>query len=433
MEEVLVHTWTDRISLFLPLAFIATSLGCQPKKPPTPVPTAIDFTQELPAGTLALRKVSPGQYPDFSQALRTLNLADLRKSTDNSLAYLHRRSSEKKYPYLDIGHDRAVASVRAFRELIDSGVFALPPDQFNRTIAERFEVYQSIGAPSPDGSGYTNKVLFTGYFTPTYDASLTHGGPYQWPLYKHPADLRGDESGDNVNRLTPEGTLVPYYTRREIESGALAGQELVWLTSRWNAYVVTVQGSARLRLPDGRIMEVGNAGTNGREYAKVGEKPVADGLIAKKDLNFDTMRAYFAAHPEAMDKYLWTNERTAFFADRPGGPFGALNVPVTKFASLATDKAVYPPAMVAFLSVPIPAGEAVFPLAGAAPGDSGARPFSGFALDQDRGGAIRSAGRCDIYMGIGERAQQVSGHQLNAGELYYLAVKPELVGKYASR
>jgi membrane-bound lytic murein transglycosylase A len=432
MEEVLAQKWMDRISSFIPLALVALSLGCQPKKPPAPVPTAIDFTQELPPGAVALRKVSPGQYPDFSQALRTVSPGDLRRSTENSLAYLRRASSEKKYPYLDISHDRAVASLVAFREMIDTGAFALPPEQFNRAIADRFEVYQSIGAPSPDGGGYTNKVLFTGYFTPTYDANLTRGGTYQWPLYKRPADLRGDESGDNVNRLTPEGTLVPYYTRREIESGALAGQELVWLTSRWNAYVVTVQGSARLRLPDGRIMEVGNAGTNGREYAKVGEKLAADGLIARKDLNFDTMRAYFAAHPETMDKYLWTNERTAFFAERPGGPFGALNVPVTKFASLATDKAVYPPAMVAFLSVPIPAGEAVFPVSTAGSGD-GPRPFAGFALDQDRGGAIRSAGRCDIYMGIGDRAQQVSGHQLNAGELYYLAVKPELMGRYASR
>jgi membrane-bound lytic murein transglycosylase A len=57
------------------------------------------------------------------------------------------------------------------------------------------------------------------------------------------------------------------------------------------------------------------------------------------------------------------------------------------------------------------------------PGTIGLNNFSGFLLDQDRGGAIRSAGRCDIYMGIGQQAEQTAGYQLNPGELYYLAVK----------
>jgi membrane-bound lytic murein transglycosylase A len=154
---------------------------------------------------------------------------------------------------------------------------------------------------------------------------------------------------------------------------------------------------------------------------------VSDGLVAKKDLNFETMRRYFDAHPASMDTYLWQNPRTVFFHEVHGGPFGSLNVPVTRLASIATDKDVYPPGMVAFLTVPIPAADDSIPLK--TPG--AASDFSGFLLDQDRGGAIRSAGRCDIYMGIGERAGQTDGHQLNPGELYYLAVKPELVAKYS--
>lgn len=395
--------------------------GCQAKKRPVAPQAlpAIDYSSELPKGQVALRKISPGEYPDFSRALRVANIVDLHKSIENSLSWLSRPSSRKKYPYLDISHDRAVASLRAFEALIDGGAFSLPPEQFNRTIADRFEVYQSIGAPAPDGSGYTRKVLFTGYFTPTYEASLTRGGPYQFPLYKRPADLRTDETGDVASRLTPQGSLVPYYTRQEIESGKLAGDELVWLTSRWNAYVITVQGSARLRLPDGRIMEVGYAGSNGREYVSPGRQMVADHVISSSQMNFQTLRDYFEHHPRAMDKYLWINPRTVFFAEVHGGPFGALNVPVTNLATIATDKSVYPPAMLAFLTVPIPAENAR--LLGAA--ELGPQPYAGFMLDQDRGGAIRSAGRCDIYMGIGQRAEQTAGYQLNPGQLYYLAVK----------
>src|SRR5689334_19717578 len=197
MEEILaqVKSWMILACLFV----FVFSAGCQTKRVP-PLSTkhaeSLDFTQPLPEGQLALRKVSPGEYPDFSKALARINPADLHRAIENSLAYLSRPSSRKKYPYLDIDHDRAVASLKAFEEVVDSPSLTASPQQFNQTIAERFEVYQSIGAARPSGAGYTGKVLFTGYFTPTYDASLTRGGAFLWPIYKRPADLISDETGD---------------------------------------------------------------------------------------------------------------------------------------------------------------------------------------------------------------------------------------------
>ena len=412
------------------LAAICLSAGCRPKQPPMAGPSKINYAAPLPEGQLALRKIPREQYPDFSHGLAGANLTQLRRAIDNSLSYLARASSNRAYPYLDITHERVVASLHAFRELISQNR-PLSGEQLNSAIADRFEVYQSIGAPSPDGGGYTGKVLFTGYFTPTYEASLARGGLYQWPIYKRPADLIADESGEGAGRKDAGGAVVPYPARREIESGLLAGHELVWVTSRWNAYVITIQGSARLRMPDGAIMEIGYAGTNGREYASPGHKMIKDGLIARDQISFQTMKQYFESHPEAMDKYLWLNPRTVFFAERPGGPFGSLNVPVTPFCSIATDKKVYPPALLAFVSVPIPLKDDQFPGAGLTGRFSTeGRPFNGFLLDQDRGGAIRSAGRCDIYMGIGEKAEQTAGHQLNPGQLYYLALRPEFVGDH---
>lgn len=398
--------------------FLAAVGGCQPKKPPQlQAETKIDYATPLPEGEVALRKIEPSEYPDFSTGLMSADLESLKRSVDHSIAYFTRASSAKAYPYLDITHARAIASLRAFRELLDQGPFHGTSQELNAMIAQRFEVYESIGAPRPDGSGYTNQVLFTGYFTPTYDASLTRGGAYQWPLYKRPADLITDTSGETASRKTDSGVL-PYYTRQDIEGGnLLAGQELVWLTSRWNAYVVTVQGSGRLRMPDGKIMEVGYAGTNGYAYTSPGLRMVADGLIPKDQLNFNTMRQYFTSHPEAMDKYLWINQRTTFFTETRGGPFGSLNVPVTPFASIATDKKVYPPGMVAFVD--------------ARASYAGKSLDGRFMLDQDRGGAIRSAGRADIYMGIGETAEQLSGYELSPGRLYYLAVRPEMIQQYS--
>ena len=405
---------TCRAAFLAPIAFVLIAVSCTKKKP-------IDYSAELAPGEMALRKIPPSEYPDFSQC--TWNLNVLGRSIDQSIVYMAHPSSRRYYPYLDISHDRAVATLRAFRAIVneagkrgsDAGVY------IDQQIRQNFEVYKSKGAPRPEGGGYTDIVLFTGYCCPNREASLTRTGPYQWPLYKRPADLATDPvTGETIGRKTPDGKIVPYWTRQEIESGKLAGHEFVWLKSRWEAYVVTVQGSARLRLTDGRILEVGFAGHNGHEYTSPGRQMVADGLIAARDLNLRSLSAYFAAHPEAMDKYLWLNKRTVFFTERPGGPYGSLNVPVTTMATIATDKSVYPRAMPAFLSVPVPRS------------DNPAEKwhFRGFMLDQDTGGAIRAAGRCDIFMGIGDEAEALAGHQLSEGELYYIALKPELVQRY---
>ena len=407
-------------ALWLLVLTMVLQVGCQAKRPAAPLAAhpSIDYAAPLPEGQVALRKIGPAEYPDFAPALLGGDLAALKRSTEQSLSYLQRPSSRKAFPYLDITHERAVATLRAFAQLLEQGPFRGTSQELNRLISERFDIYMSVGAPSPVGAGFTGQVLFTGYFTPTYDASLTRGGPYQWPLYKRPADLVTDATGEHAFRAGSEGNL-PYYTRQDIEAGGkLAGQELVWLTSRWNAYVVTVQGSGRLRLPDGQILEVGYAGTNGYPYTSPGSQMIKDGVIPRQGLSFENLRRYFEAHPAVMEKYLLMNQRTTFFTVTHGGPFGALNVPVTAFATIATDKAVYPAALPAMVHADT--SYAGNDLAGR------------FMLDQDKGGAIRSAGRCDIYMGIGQSAEQMSGHELSPGRLYYLALKAELVAKYLS-
>lgn len=417
MEERL-----PRLICALLLSSLLLSTGCKQTPPPA---KSLDYSRELPPGELALRKIPPAMYPDFSK-MQT-DRAALVRAIDQSLVYLNAPSSQRFFPYLDITHERAVATLKTLREIASQ-----PNPDWNGEIRRRFDVYQSVGAPRGDelvsptpAPGYSGEVLFTGYFTPIYNASLTRTGPYQWPLYKRPADLVSDETGEAVYRRADDGKagtsvggtpLAPvaanrYWTRAEIEQGGkLAGQELVWLASRWEAYVVTVQGSARLKLTDGRTLEIGFHGTNGHDYVSPGRQMLADKVITRDQLTLKGLGQYFADHPEAMDRYLLLNPRTTFFTERPGGPFGKLNVPVTAFATVATDKQVYPRAMPAFLVTSIG-------------GSAGARPFAGFMLDQDAGGAIRSAGRADIYMGIGAAAEQQAGRQLHPGKLYYLAVK----------
>lgn len=397
---------TSHVTRVLLILCIAMPLAsCRPKKKPA---EPVAFNHELPPGELALRKISPAEYPDFTPSGQD-SPQQVLAAIDQSLTYLKAPSSRRFFPYLDITHERAVATLTTLREIYKQEVVDRPGGAgLNAAIRERFDVYKSVGGWDPKKGDYVGRVLFTGYFTPIYPASLTRTGAYQWPLYKRPADLVSDDVTETSGRRLADGTLVPHFTRIEVErDNKLAGQEFVWLANRFDAYVITIQGSAVLRLTDGRTMEVGFAGHNGHPYVSPGLQMVNDGLIRKEDLSLKALRGYFDGHPDAMDKYLWMNPRTVFFTERPGGPFGKLNVKVTPFATIATDKSVYPRAMPAFLNVALP----------------GKPGFRGYMLDQDTGGAIRAAGRADIYMGTGPGAEDVAGRQLNEGELYYLAVK----------
>lgn len=363
---------------------------------------APDYARELPAGMMALRKITdPAQYPDFSRGWE--HREGLREAIDRSLSYLAKPSSKKYFPYLDVSHDRAVRSLRRFREILDRSTSG---SELQQAVVREFEVYESVGW---DMAG---TVLFTGYFEPVYEGSLTRQGPFQYPLYRLPEDLARDAEGTPLGRRMPDGRFVPYFTRREIEEGnLLRGLELVYLKDPFDAFVIHVQGSARIRLTDGREVRVGYAGKTDRPYTSIGMELVKEGKIRKSDLSLAAIREYFRRHPAEVAAYLHRNESFVFFTFREGGPYGSLNEPLTPLRSIATDKSVFPRACLAYVSATLPVDSPA------------ARPVSFFALDQDTGGAIRSAGRCDLFYGTGPEKEALAGTTRGEGRLYYLFVK----------
>jgi membrane-bound lytic murein transglycosylase A len=382
------------------LALMVTLFGC-PHKPPVDIQPEKNYWKPLPPGETALVKLDPSQYPDFSEAYH--HPKNLEIACYNSLEYLSKESSKKYFPYQDITHERAVKSVEAFLQVLKE---AKSPEEMDRMIKERFEVYQSRGC---DENG---TVLFTGYYRPIFDARLKPDGEFKYPLYKKPDDLALNEQTMTYERKGGG----PYLTRGEIEHGALNGKglELCYLRDRFEAYIVTVQGSGKLRLEDGSFFEIGYAGDNGHEYTSVGQRLVERNIIPAKELSLQGLIKFFKEHPDELDASLAINNRYVFFTPRTGGPFGSLNVPVSPFRSIATDKQVYPRACVAFLTtlVPAPADGEIIP-----------HRYRAFALDQDTGGAIRAAGRCDLFLGTGPEIGELAGRTLSEGKLYYIAVK----------
>jgi len=123
---------------------------------------------------------------------------------------------------------------------------------------------------------------------------------------------------------------------------------------------------------------------------------------------------YFKQNVEQIKRYTRLNPRYVFFRKEKQNPMGSLNEPVITMRTIATDKAVFPRGCMAFIKTPLPAAMGQRTII---------RPYSGFALDQDTGGAIRAPGRCDVYMGVGDTAGRLAGATYQEGKLYYLFLK----------
>lgn len=400
------------VAALIAVCTVTLLVGCPHKQLGNigPGPTEPNYEAELPPGQLALRKITdPRDIPNFTAACS--DLTNLRQAVANSLDYMAKPSSQKFFPYGDITHAQALASLKAFDAILASG---MDPAQMNQTIRQSFDVYISVGC---DNKG---TVLYTGYYTPIFDAAPTRQGRFQYPIHKAPANLVKGEDGMALGMRTASGQLAPCPTRAQIESDpAMEANALAYLGDPFEVYIATVQGSVKLRMPDGQIANMGYTANNGYDYVSVSKAMVDDGKIPAKGVSLQAMIAYFKAHPDQVKTYTDKNPRYVFFAPGGDGPRGSLNEPVIPLRSIATDKSIFPRASVAFLSTTLPRRLST---------GVEALEYKAFALDQDTGKAIRAAGRADVYMGVGDQAGDLAGRTLQEGRLYYLFLKPSSPG-----
>jgi membrane-bound lytic murein transglycosylase A len=401
-----------RTLLLVPLiALIAFgSAGCQWRKAKKPVaakPVTKDYNKPLGAGEQALVDVDIDSLPNLS--LANEDRARLQQAISHSLAYLNSpsqgaTSANRRYPVGSITKEQVTRSLHALAELIET---TTDEAQFNAALKSRFRALMSVGC---DNQG---TVLYTGYFTPILKASRTPSTVYRYPIYRVPADfIKPATDKDVAQQRLSDGSTRPYPTRAELEaSGALKGLELLYFSEPYDPYVVEVQGSAKATLPDGSLIEVGVGGINGHPYHPIAQDLVNEGKIRKEELSLATVRAYFRAHPDELTAYTNRNPRFVFFTESKGGPYGSLGRPVTSDVTVATDKSIFPP------------GAACIAVTTAADSSGRGGSYAGLRLDQDTGGGIRAAGRCDLYMGQGDTAERRAGNQYAEGRLYYLLLK----------
>jgi len=261
--------------------------------------------------------------------------------------------------------------------------------------------------------------LLTGYFEPEYRGSRRRHGPFVVPLYARPPDLvnvvdeadRAAASGGYSHmRATPEG-LVPYQTRREIETGALAhrGLEIAWLANPVDAFILQVQGSGQILLEDGSRLRLAYDGKNGHPYTSVGRVLIERGELSADVLTLDVMADWLRADPVRGRAAMWQNESFVFFREMAAGepgPVGAKGIRLTPNRSLAVDPSLHTLGLPIFVEAPT------------LNVDGG--PFRRLMIAQDVGSAIRGPERGDIYFGSGPEAGRLAGRTKHPGRFIVL-------------
>ncbi|WP_286196666.1 MltA domain-containing protein [Tropicibacter sp. R15_0] len=237
--------------------------------------------------------------------------------------------------------------------------------------------------------------LFTGYFEPELDGSPVRTERYRYPIYRMPKEAKKQR---------------PWLTRREIlTSGVMdnRGLEITWVDDPVELFFLQVQGSGRVKYPDGSFIRVGYGGANGHKYRSIGQELVRRGTYQAHQVSAQVIKNWVRRNPEAGRELLFHNNSYVFFREvsevpAEKGPLGAMNRSITSMRSIAVDP-LYTP-----LGAPVWIEK------------GGRDPLNRLMIAQDTGSAIKGAQRADIFIGTGDEAGQIAGRIKDPGRLVVL-------------
>ncbi len=239
------------------------------------------------------------------------------------------------------------------------------------------------------------EALFTGYFEPELDGDRYRSARYRFPVYKMPPEAMQSN---------------PWLTRREILSSDVMtgrGLEIAWVDDPVELFFLQIQGSDRIRLPDGSYIRVGYRGSNGHPYRSIGVELVRRGVYHPHQVSAEVIKNWVRRNPQEGRELLFHNNSYVFFREvsqvpADQGPLGAMNRSVTAMRSIAVD-----PSFVK-LGAPVWVEK------------DGANPLRRLMIAQDTGSAIKGAQRADVFFGTGDDAGRAAGTLRDPGRMVVL-------------
>jgi membrane-bound lytic murein transglycosylase A len=365
----------------------------------------------------------PSPFVSVQEAgrLDDLDLASLEKAVALSIQYYEKSGSQGSYCLRDQCYSsrEMIDGLEQFLKIMRRKMM---PEEMERKIRDGF-----ILVKAADTAGAEGKVLFTGYFEPILEGSRTKTDRFRYPLYKTPDETvvvpgnraEGQDGQDKFVGRLHNGEVVAHFSRREIdESGILAGRglEIAWVDDPVALFLLHIQGSGKIRLPDGRLLHVTYAQSNGRPFRGLTGMMVEKGHLKEHERSYEKMKRFLLDNPEGRQNLMNYNERYVFFRTAAEGPLGALNLPLVAGRSIATDLDIYPRGALALIKTRKPLYDEQGRI-------SSWQTFSRFVLNHDTGAAIKGPGRADLFCGTGATAERTAGAMKERGELYFLIKK----------
>jgi membrane-bound lytic murein transglycosylase A len=266
--------------------------------------------------------------------------------------------------------------------------------------------------------------FLTGYYEPIVEGSRVLTDEFKVPVYGRPRDIvhmgrkRKAESFPNTGRVVrrlARGKYVPYFDRAAIEDGALATRnlEICYLRDANDLLFAQIQGSARIRLPDGSVLRLNYDAHNGQPYTPVGRILIERNIIKREDMSMDAIRKWMAENPDGGKELRRQNKSFVFFrvTDLPEHEEarGAQGVPLMAARSIAVDRVLHVYGTPFFIGAELPIAT-----------EASNTKFRRLMIAQDTGSAIVGPARADIYFGAGEEAGRIAGRIKNPARFFML-------------
>jgi membrane-bound lytic murein transglycosylase A len=319
----------------------------------------------------SLVKIEPYLLNDLSISAPN----NLTSAVNSSNEYFNKTTNQ----LLQFGYDDVL--IKDYKKSLSQLIEFLKnsPNQidFNNYIKNNFDFYKTT-AP---------RTLITGYYVPVIEGSLTKNKKFYFPLYY------------------PPGGNDKFLSRKEIDSEKkLEGKnlEIIYLTDPIEAFFAQIQGSVRIKLPDGKIILARYADKNGHPYKPIGKLLIEQGYLTKENVSMNTIKEVLRKNTNIIEETLNWNPSYVFFRLSYDNAKGSLGTDVIENLSIATDQKLFPKGAIGLLQL-----------------DNQWR----IIFNHDTGGAIRGPGRVDLFLGEGEKAGNIASGLQSYGELVFLAPK----------
>ena len=232
--------------------------------------------------------------------------------------------------------------------------------------------------------------VLTGYYEPELHGSLTKHDKYIYPVYQKPLKSGGMESAV-VNTETNSST-TQNNSRADVNN--LNTPALCYVDNKIDEFFLEIQGSGRVNLDTNKTLYVGYNGTNGQKYTSIGKYLIAKGYMSQDHMSLQDIKAWAHKNPDKIDSVLNQNERVVYFKQRDStNVTGSLGVPLTPMRSVAVDSAYVPLGSMLLIDA-----------------QDYAHSIKNIVFAQDRGAAIKSAVRADLFTGYGKEALAIAGN-----------------------